>query len=99
MQVTEDLIRKLADLSRLEFSTEEKKTIREDLQKMIGFVEKLNELDLDSIDPLPNVVKASNLYREDVAEGSLDKTDALRNAPFHDGDFFRVPKMINKKSE
>ena len=99
MQVTEELIRKLADLSRLEFSNEEKKNIREDLQKMIGFVEKLNELDLENIEPLTDVVKVSNVYREDEVQGTLDKADALRNAPFHDGNFFRVPKMINKKSE
>ncbi len=99
MQVNDELIKKLAELSRLEFSEMEMPRIREDLQKMIAFVEKLGELNLDEVEPLLHVSPASNVYREDEVEGQLPGNEALKNAPVHDGKFFKVPRVINKKPE
>jgi len=96
MEVTDAMIDKLAHLSRLQFGADEKEEIRNDLQRMIGFVEKLNELDLDQCEPLLFVSTETNVFRQDQVKGSISREAALRNAPVHDGEFFKVPKVIRK---
>lgn len=96
MEVTDQMIDKLAMLSRLEFNVDEKAGIKNDLQRMIGFVEKLNELDLDKVEPLLFVSTETNVFREDEVKGSISREQALKNAPAHDGKFFKVPKVIRK---
>lgn len=96
MQVTDELIEKLARLSMLEFSENEKHEIREDLAKMIAFVEKLNELDTTGIDPLMHMSNEENVLREDLVGNMLEKEKALQNAPAHNNDYFIVPKVIKK---
>jgi aspartyl-tRNA(Asn)/glutamyl-tRNA(Gln) amidotransferase subunit C len=96
MEVNDDLIEKLARLSRLRFNDTEKVEIRNDLQRMIGFVEKLNELNLEGVEPLLHMSEEVNILREDKVEGSISREDALKNAPYHDEQFFKVPKVIRK---
>lgn len=96
MQVTDELIEKLARLSMLEFSENEKKEIREDLTKMIAFVEKLNELDTSDIEPLMHMSNEENVLRQDQIGNMLSKDEALQNAPAHDTNYFTVPKVIKK---
>jgi len=99
MEVNEAMVDKLADLSRLQFNKAEKAEIKNDLQRMIAFVDKLNELNLDGVEPLLFMSEESNVLREDEIKGSISREEALRNAPLHDGQFFRVPKVItNPKS-
>ena len=90
MEVNDQLVDKLAHLSRLQFTETEKAGIKNDLQRMIGFVEKLNELDLAGVEPL------LHMSREDEIRGSVSREAALRNAPLHDEQFFKVPKVIKK---
>ena len=94
MEVNDAMIDKLSHLARLQFNAEEKKEINEDLRKMIAFVEKLSELDLDGVEPLLHVSEEVNALREDVVKGSVSREEALKNAPVHDGMFFKVPKVI-----
>ena len=96
MEVNDQLVDKLAHLSRLQFSDAEKEGIKNDLQRMIGFVEKLNELDLANVEPLLHMSPEVNVLREDELRGSVSRTEALRNAPLHDEQFFKVPKVIKK---
>lgn len=96
MEVNDAMVDKLAHLARLKFNEEEKQEIKTDLQRMISFVEKLNELDLDGIEPLLHMSDEMNVLREDVIKGSVSRTEALKNAPSHDDEFFRVPKVIKK---
>ena len=96
MEVTDELVEKLAHLARLRFDEKEKKEIREDLQKMISFVDKLNELDTTGVDPLIHMSSEVNILGDDVAEGSVTAEDALKNAPSRSGSFFTVPKVIKK---
>ena len=63
---------------------------------MIGFVEKLNELNLESVEPLIHMSSEINMLREDKISGSISREEGLRNAPAQDGEFFHVPKVINK---
>ena len=96
MDVNEAMVDKLAHLSKLSFSDEEKTGIAGDLQKMIGFVEKLNELDLKDVEPLMHMSEEINVLRDDEIKGSISREDALKNAPETDGVFFKVPKVIKK---
>jgi aspartyl-tRNA(Asn)/glutamyl-tRNA(Gln) amidotransferase subunit C len=96
MKVNDELIDKLANLARLEFNTEEKEEIKSDLQKMIVFIDKLNELDTTGVGPLLHMSDNVNILREDEIDGMISREDALKNAPLHDEQFFKVPKVIRK---
>ena len=96
MEVNDAMVEKLALLSRLRFTDTEKAEIRNDLQRMIGFVEKLNELDLDGVEPQLFMSDEVNVLREDEIKGSISREEALKNAPLHDEQFFKVPKVIKK---
>jgi aspartyl-tRNA(Asn)/glutamyl-tRNA(Gln) amidotransferase subunit C len=98
MEVTDALVDKLAHLARLQFNDDEKKEIKSDLQKMIGFVEKLNELDLYHVTPLLHISPEVNVLREDEIKGSVSQEAAMQNASRHDGRFFKVPKVIKKQN-
>ena len=94
MEVNDDLINNLAQLSRLGFNDAEKDEIKNDLQKMIAFIDKLNELDTSGVEPLLHMSENINVLREDEVKGSISREDALKNAPIHDDQFFKVPKVI-----
>ncbi len=96
MEVNDALVDKLAHLSRLQFNGDEKQEIKKDLERMIAFVEKLNELDLEGVEPLLHMSDEVNVLREDEVKGSISREEALKNAPQHDGKFFKVPKVIKK---
>jgi len=96
MELNDTLVDKLAHLARFEFNDTEKQEIKTDLQRMIAFVEKLNELDLTGIEPLLHMSDRVNVLREDEIKGSVDRESALKNAPLHDDKFFKVPKVIKK---
>lgn len=94
MEVNDALVDKLAHLSRLDFNDAEKAEIKQDLQRMIAFVEKLKEADLSGVEPLLHMSPEVNVLREDVVQGSVSREEALRNAPGTDGVYFKVPKVI-----
>ena len=77
-------------------SLAEKAGIKNDLQRMVQFVEKLNELDTEGVAPLLHMSENINVLREDEVKGSISSAEALKNAPFHDEQFFKVPKVIKK---
>ena len=96
MEVNDSLVEKLAHLSRLQFNETEKAEIKTDLQRMIAFVDKLNELNLDAVEPMLFMSEEVNVLRDDEIKGSINREEALKNAPLHDGQFFTVPKVIIK---
>lgn len=96
MEVNDALVDKLANLARLQFDAAEKEGIKTDLQRMIQFVEKLNELDTTGIAPLLHMSEEVNILRNDEVKGSVNRTEGLKNAPVHDEQFFKVPKVIKK---
>ena len=96
MEVNDALIDKLARLSRLEFQDIEKEEIKKDMQQMISFIDKLNELDTTGVEPRMHMSNEVNPFREDVVKGSIPTSLALSNAPLHDDHFFIVPKVISK---
>ncbi|MEO6814076.1 MAG: Asp-tRNA(Asn)/Glu-tRNA(Gln) amidotransferase subunit GatC, partial [Ginsengibacter sp.] len=90
------LIDKLANLSRLELKEDEKEEMKIELEKMIGFIDKLNELDTTGVKPLLHMSDNLNIFRKDEVSGQISKEDVFRNAPLHDDNFFKVPKVIKK---
>jgi aspartyl-tRNA(Asn)/glutamyl-tRNA(Gln) amidotransferase subunit C len=96
MEVNDAMVDKLAHLARLKFNEQEKQEIKTDLQRMIAFVEKLNELNLDGVEPLLHMSDEVNVLREDEIKGSVTREEALKNAPLHDEQFIKVPKVIKK---
>ena len=97
MEVNDALVENLANLARLQFNDHEKEIIKSDLQRMIHFVDKLNELNTEGVEPLLHMTDAVNVLREDVMQGSISREEGLKNAPDTDGLFFKVPKVIKKQ--
>jgi aspartyl-tRNA(Asn)/glutamyl-tRNA(Gln) amidotransferase subunit C len=96
MEVNDALVDKLANLAKLKFDAVQKEEIKNDLQKMIAFVEKLNELDTTGVEPLLHMTNEVNVLRDDEIKGSISREEALKNAPLHDDQFFKVPKVLKK---
>jgi aspartyl-tRNA(Asn)/glutamyl-tRNA(Gln) amidotransferase subunit C len=96
MEITDTVVTKIAHLSRLHFSEIEKDSIKHDLQKMILFVEKLNELDTTDVEPLLHMCGHVNILRKDEVSGSIERNLGLKNAPKSDQQYFMVPKVIKK---
>lgn len=94
MKVDEQLIDRLARLSKLKFDAQEKVSIAEDLSKILSFMEKLNELDTEGVEPLIFINEDVNVFREDEVNYPISKEEALMNAPIKDSDYFKVPKFV-----
>jgi aspartyl-tRNA(Asn)/glutamyl-tRNA(Gln) amidotransferase subunit C len=98
MEVNDALIERLCRLANLEFDGPSKQEIKADLEKMIGFVEKLRELDVSGIEPLLYMGEETDILREDNAEPPLDRRDALGNAPLANEAYFLVPRVVKSPS-
>lgn len=96
IEITDQLVDNLAELSRLEFDADQKVAVKNDLQKIIQFMEKLNELDTTGVEPLLHISTQTNVLREDEVKGSITREEGLQNAPLTDGTYFEVPKVIQK---
>ncbi len=94
MRIDIDLISHLEKLARLRLEAAERDRLRGDLEKMLAMVEKLRELDLENVPPLLHLREADAELRPDRVEGQADRAAALDRAPDTDGQFFRVPKVI-----
>ena len=96
MEVNDELINRLAHLARLEFSAEEIQELRVGLKEMIGFVNKLNELDSSGTEPLLHISSNVNVLRKDEPGPCLSVSDSMKNSRFPDASYFKVPKVISK---
>lgn len=97
MDINDDMITKLSDLAKLEFSSGEREKIKTDLNKILHFVEKLQQVDTEGVEPLIYMNEDVNVLRDDVAEKTITKEEALKNAPQKDSDYFKVPTVLNKE--
>lgn len=96
MKIDQTLIEKLAKLSQLNFSQEAKNKMEQDLNKILAFVDELNTLNTDDIEPLVYINEEVNKLREDNVGQHLPKEKALKNAPDKDSDYFKVPTVLKK---
>lgn len=95
MSVTRKDVEYIAELARLKFNDQELDSFTEDLNEVLTYIDKLNELNTDNIEPLSHPVEGSNAFREDIVKPSITTEDALKNAPDKDESFFKVPKVIS----
>lgn len=86
----------IAHLARLEFNDEAKGEILNDMNRMLAFVDKLNELNTDSVEPLIYMTEERSVMREDEVKVTVTQQEALKNAPKKDSDYFKVPKVIDQ---
>lgn len=94
MSVTRDDVAYIAALSRLQFSDEEMATMTTELNSILHYVEKLNEINTDGVEPLSSIHDQMNVLRDDVEKDSIATALALQNAPDRQDRFFKVPKVI-----
>lgn len=87
---------KIAQLAKLKFSDDEKLKLQKDLNQVLEYIDELNELNLDNVEPLENINETENILREDVTVKWLTTEEALKNAPAKTGKFFKVPKVLDK---
>jgi aspartyl-tRNA(Asn)/glutamyl-tRNA(Gln) amidotransferase subunit C len=87
----------IAHLARLDFNDASKTEILNDLNRMLAWVDKLNELDTENVEPLIYMTEEKNILREDEPEITISQKEALKNAPKKDSDYFKVPKVIDQQ--
>lgn len=96
MRIDKDLLDYLSKLARLKLKPEETQALTEQLTKILGYVEQLNQLDVSKIEPLVHTLEQANIFRADKNRSSLAKDKVLGNAPDKDKGFFKVPKVIEE---
>ncbi len=96
MSVSKDDVKKIAELARLEFSDSEIDNYTVEMNEILGYVEKLNELDTENVEPLSHPIENNNVFREDIKKSSTERERALKNAPDNTSEHFKVPKVISQ---
>ena len=97
-KIDEIQVRKVAKLSRLDLTDSEIKEFTGQLEAILEYVDKMNQLDTEGVEPLAHCLPISNCLREDKARDSLGAEKILANAPQRDGDFFKVPRILDDNS-
>jgi aspartyl-tRNA(Asn)/glutamyl-tRNA(Gln) amidotransferase subunit C len=94
MTVDQNTVEKIAHLARLELTGDEKRAMIKDMNKILGFMDKLNEIDTTGVEPLVYMTNEVNTFRDDVIRQEITHEEALLNAPKQDGEYFLVAKVI-----
>ena len=94
MSLTRQEVEKVSLLARLKLSPQELETMTTQLGQIVGYVEQLSELNTDDVEPMAHALDVANVFREDVVRPSLDRSEALANAPHADGECYRVPAVL-----
>ncbi len=97
-RIDAEQVRKVAKLARLQLTEREVEEFTEQLGAILGYVEKMNELDTEQVEPLAHCLPISNVFRADEVRPSLGTDRALANAPERDESFFKVPKILDDSS-
>ncbi len=94
MELTKAQIEHVAQLARLQFSDEERDRFQDHLANILGYMDLLNEVDTEGVEPVTTVLPMENVYREDEVRSPLPKEDFLSLAPSSDHGHYKVPKVI-----
>jgi aspartyl-tRNA(Asn)/glutamyl-tRNA(Gln) amidotransferase subunit C len=97
-QITRQQAEKVAHLSRLDLSEAELDLFSGQLSAIVEYIQKLNELDTENVEPLAHCLPVHNVFRDDVVRPSLDVEKALENAPDRVDDYFKVPQILDAES-
>ncbi|MGA1790335.1 MAG: Asp-tRNA(Asn)/Glu-tRNA(Gln) amidotransferase subunit GatC [bacterium] len=96
MKISKDQVEYVARLANLELNDEEKKIFTRQLDSILSYMDKLNQLDTVHVDPTSHVLPIKNIFRLDKVKPSLPMEEALANAPDRKNGFFRVPRVIEE---
>lgn len=96
MKITLQEVEHVARLARLALSEEEEEQMRSQLDRILGYIEKLSQLDTAAVEPTSHVIPMTNVFRDDAVVASLSREEALENAPDRHEGFFRVPRIIEQ---
>ena len=94
MKVTKETIENVANLARLKLTEQEAETLTSEMESIITYVDKLNELDTSGVEPTQHVLSIRNIFREDKTGNSYDREKILSNAPTQENGCFKVPKVV-----
>lgn len=94
MNISRELLDKIAHLARLEIQEDEAEKLMTDMNAIVAWIDKLKEVNTEGVEPLTSMSHELNAFREDVVQQELTREEAIKNAPDHDGQHFRVPKVI-----
>ena len=97
MKIDIKTIEKLASLSKLSFTKEELDLISKDMSKMVNFINQLDEIDTEGVEPLIHLNEEFNKWREDEIREMLDQKEALSNSPIKDSTYFKLPKVLDNR--
>lgn len=93
-KITDETIDYVGILAKLELSGEEREKAKEDMEKMLDYIDTLNELDTSGIEPMSHVFPVNNVFRDDVVTNGDNHEDTLKNAPVEKEQAFKVPKTV-----
>ena len=96
MKIDDKLIADLASLAKLSFDEKSSKNMQDDLKKIIGFIDKLSEINIENVKPLIYLSEELNVLRTDDNIENISQEQALTNAPQKDSDYILVPKVLEK---
>lgn len=97
MEINDELIERLSQLSKLDLSAEEREGMKADFQRMLDFVDVLRQLDTEGVEPLIHMTQAVNQMRKDESHPGLDRESFLGQAPEATDEYFRVPKVVKRE--
>mgnify|MGYP001443917501 CR=1 FL=1 len=97
MKINQKKVQKLAKLAKLDLSKDKASSLLDDFRNMLGFINSLDEVNVENVAPLVHIHEKFNIYREDVSKKSNIKSSALKQSKNYNSDYFKVPKVIKKK--
>lgn len=92
--ITDEIVENISILSKLELSCQEKEVAKKDIEDMVSFVDKMNEIDTSDVTPLLHGDSLNNVFREDIVSNNDDSCNLLKNAPSRNELYIKVPKTI-----
>lgn len=93
-KITDDDVLKLAQLSKLSLTDEQVVKFRDEIEEILNYIEQLQQVDTDGLEPTNQVTGLTNVMREDEIEDSVDKDELLKNAPEKEGDYIKVRRVL-----
>ena len=94
MKIDKDSLKKIAHLARLEIKPEEEASLLISMDSVLSWMEQLNEVDTEGVEPLTHIMDETNIWREDISDNTLSREEALSNAPAKNDSYIMVPKVI-----
>tara|TARA_B100000965_G_C19511394_1_gene722097 strand:+ start:602 stop:889 length:288 start_codon:yes stop_codon:yes gene_type:complete len=93
-KITSSDVRKVAHLARLELPDDQIETYTAQLEDILSYVDQLQKIDTQNVPPTTRAVEVVNAMREDMVDVNCSREEILNQAPYREGDFFRVPKIL-----